>query len=59
VEHGKKADLGAEVLGISGDGEQALRRGSEQDAVELPLVVIGNRCNPFRYGKDHVEVLGI
>ena len=58
VEHGKKADLGAEVLGISGDGEQGLRRGSKQDAVELPLVLIGNRCNLFRYGKDHVGSIG-
>ena len=59
VEHGEKADLGAQVLGISADGEQGLRGGSEQDAVELPLVLIGNCCNLFWYGKDHVEVLGV
>ena len=32
VKHGEKAGLGAQVLGISGDGEQGLRRGPEQDA---------------------------
>jgi hypothetical protein len=59
VEHGEEADLGAQVLGISADGEQGLRRGPEQDAIELSLVLIGNGCNPFWYGEDHVEVLGI
>ena len=59
VEHGEKADLGPQVLGISADGEQGLRSGAEQDAVEFPLVLIGNRCNLFWYGEDHVEVLGV
>ena len=35
VEHGEKADLGPQVLGISADGEQGLRGGAEQDAVEF------------------------
>jgi len=39
VEHGEKADLGPQVLGISADGEQGLRGGAEQDAVEFPLVL--------------------
>ncbi len=59
MEHREKADLGPQVLGISADGEQGLRGGPEQDAVELPLVLTGNRCNLFWYGEDHVEVLGI
>ena len=59
MEHGKKADLGPQVFGISGDGAQGLRGGPEQDAVELSLVLIGNRCNLFWYGKDHVEVLSV
>ena len=45
VKYGEKADLGAKVLGISGDGEQGLRRGPEQDAIELSLILIGNCCN--------------
>ena len=48
VKYGEKADLGAQVLGISGDGEQGLRRGPEQDAIELSLTLIGNGCNLLR-----------
>ena len=48
MEHGEKADLGAQVLGISGDGEQGLRRGPEQDAIELSLILIGNCRNLLR-----------
>ena len=59
MEHGEKADLGAQVFGISADDEQGLRRGPEQDAVELSLVLIGNSCNLFWYSEDHVEVLGV
>src|SRR5271165_5246853 len=59
VEHGEKADLGPQVLGISADGEQGLRGGAEQDAVEFLLVLIGNRCNLIWYSEDHVEVLGV
>jgi hypothetical protein len=47
------------VLGISGDGEQALRCGFEQDTIELSLVLIGNGCYLFWDGKDHVEVRGV
>ena len=59
MEDGEKADLSTQVLGISGDGEQGLRGGPKQDAVELPLILIGNCCNLFWYGKDHVEVLSV
>ena len=59
VEHGEKANLGAQVLGIGGDGEQGLGRGPEQDAIELSLILIGDSGNLFRHGKDHVEVFGV
>src|SRR5438132_6094795 len=59
VEHGEKADLSTEVLGIGGDGAQSLRRSPEQDTIELSLVLIGNCCNLLWYGEDHVEVLGV
>ena len=59
MEHGEKADLGAQVFGISADDEQGLRGGPEQDAVELSFVLIGNRCNLFWYCEDHVEVLRV
>jgi sterol desaturase/sphingolipid hydroxylase (fatty acid hydroxylase superfamily) len=58
MEHGEKSDLSAKVLGISSDGEQGLRSGPEQDAIKLSLVLIGNGCNLFWHGEDHVEVLG-
>jgi peroxiredoxin len=45
VKHGEKADLGAQVLGISGDGEQGLRRGSEKNAIELSLILVGDGGN--------------
>ena len=48
VKHGEKANLGAEVLGISSDGKQGLGRGPEQDAIELSLILIGNCCNLVR-----------
>src|SRR5262249_36668196 len=59
VEHGEKADLGTQVLGIRGDGAQSLRRGPEQNPIELSLIVMGNCCNLLRQGKDHVEVFGV
>ena len=45
---GEKADLGAQVLGVSSDGERGLRRGPEQDAIELSLILIGNGCDLLR-----------
>jgi hypothetical protein len=48
MEYSEKSDLCAQALGISGDGEQGLRRGLEQDAVELSLILIGNGCNLLR-----------
>ena len=48
MEHSEKSDLRAQMLGISGDGEQGLCRRLEQDTVELPLILIGNGCNLLR-----------
>jgi hypothetical protein len=45
VKYGEKANLGAKVIGVSGDGQQGLRCGPEQDAIELSLIFIGNCCN--------------
>src|SRR5262249_10869531 len=59
VEHGEKADLSTQVLGISGDGAQSLRRSPEQNAIELSLILIGDCGNLVRYGEDQVEVLGV
>ena len=42
VEDGEDADAGAEVFGISRDGDHGLGRGLEQDVVDRGLVVIGD-----------------
>ena len=55
----EKTDLRTQVLGITADGEQGLRRGLEQNAIYLSLVLIGDCGNLFRYGEDHVEVLRV
>ena len=57
MEHGEEADLGAQVLGIGGDGAQGLGGGAEQNAVDHFLVLVGDGGNLFRHGKDHVEIL--
>src|SRR5260370_36274147 len=59
MEHGKKADLGTQMFGISGDGAQGLCCGSKQNAIELSLILIGDGGNLVRHGKDHVEVLSV
>ena len=59
VEHGEKANLGAQVLGIGGDGEQGLGRGPEQDAIELSLILIGNCCNLLRKSEHNVKILSV
>ena len=42
VKHGDDTDLGAEMLGVGGDGAQRLGRGLEQDGVDRRLVVEGD-----------------
>ena len=39
MEHGQSADLGAEMLGITGDVLEALRHGAKEQAIEHPLIV--------------------
>ncbi len=56
VEHGDDADLGAEMLGIGGDGAQRLGRGAEQDGVDDGLVLEGDLGDRRRQGEDDVEV---
>src|SRR5690242_3081087 len=59
MEHGEETNLGTQVLGIGGDGTQGIGCGTEQNAVDYFLVLVGNVGNLFRHSKDHVEVLGI
>ena len=56
VEHGDEADLGAEMVGIGGDGEHGLGARLEQDVVEDALVLIGDVGDRLGQGEDDVEV---
>ena len=56
VEHGGKADPGAEMFWIGGDGEHGLGAGLEQQIVDHPLVLIGDVGDRLRQGEDQVEV---
>ena len=60
----RKADLRPQVLRIGCDGSQGLGRRPEEDAVDHFLVLVGDRGNLFRHGKDdmivgNVEELGL
>src|ERR1017187_5201681 len=55
VQHGEETNLGAQVLGVAGNGEQGCRDGAEQDLIDDHFVVESDRGNLFRHGEDHVE----
>ena len=57
VQHGQEADLGPEVLRVGGDLPQGLRGGPEQQVVDDPRVLQGDRAEGRREGEDDVEVL--
>ncbi len=59
VQDGEEADLGAQVLGIGGDGAQRLGTGVEQDVVEHLLVLVGERCDRLGHGEDDVEIFDL
>src|SRR4051812_42196775 len=59
VEHGKEADLGAQVFGVGGDGPEGFGRGAEENAVDHLLVLVGDRGNLFRHCEHDVEVLAV
>ena len=56
VQHGKEADLRTEMFGIGRDGSQRLGRGPEENAVDHLLVLVGDRGDLFRHGKDDVKI---
>ena len=56
VEHGEEADLGAEMLGIGGDGAQRLGCRPEQDGVDRLLVLEGDLGDRGRQREHDVEV---
>ena len=54
--HGQEADLGPQVLGIGGHLLQGFGGGPEQQAVDLPGIVQGDRAEIAGEREDHVEV---
>ena len=56
VQHTKKADLRAQMLGVGGDGAQRLRRCPEQDIVDHGLVLERDGGDQIRHGEHDVEV---
>ena len=56
MQYGGEPDAGAEVLGISGDGKQCLRRGAEQQVVDNRLVLVGDWSDLGRQREHQVEI---
>jgi len=54
----EEADLRPEILGIASDCKQGLGAGTEEQAVEEPLVLQGEGRQPMREGEDEVGVRG-
>ena len=64
VQHSKETNLGAQVLGISGDGLQGFCRALEENIVKYLLVLVSDRGDLFWHGEDnmkiwHLEKLGL
>ena len=56
VQHRDRADLGAEMAGVGGDGAQRLGGGPEQDGVDHALVLERDLGRRRRQGEDDMEV---
>jgi len=56
VEDGGEADARAQMLGVSGDGDQRLGGGPEQEVVDDGLVLERDRADRRRQGEDDMIV---
>jgi hypothetical protein len=57
VQHERGTDLGAEVFAICGDRAQRVGDDVEQQPIDDPLVVPGDRTDGCGQREDDVEVL--
>src|ERR1017187_7784366 len=57
VKDSEKADLSAQMLGISSDGGQGLGRGSEEDAVDEIFVLVSDGSNLFGNREDDMKIV--
>jgi hypothetical protein len=58
MQHSEEADFHAQVLGVTGNGEQGFGSGCEEEVVDDLFVVEGDGGDGFRKREDHVEVFG-
>ena len=56
VEHAEEADLGAEMPRVAGDFKQGLSAGVEEQVVDEPLVLQGERGQFPRQSEDRVDI---
>ena len=56
VQDGQEPDLGPQVLRVGGDLLQGLGGGTEQDPVDFPRILLGDRAEHRRECQDHVKV---
>jgi hypothetical protein len=58
MEHAEETDLGTEMAWITSDFKQRLSAGMEQQALDQPLVLQGERSQFARQCEDGVDVAG-
>jgi hypothetical protein len=56
MEHGEEADLSPAVRGVGGDLLQGLGGGAEQEAVDHPLILQGDRAEHRRQSKHDMKI---
>ena len=58
VQDGEKADLGAQMCRVAGDGPQGLGRGAEEDPIDDRFVLVGDDGDRGGQGEHDMEILG-
>ena len=56
MQHGEETDLGTQMLGVAGDGFQGFCCGLEKDAIDYLLILVGDRGDLCRHGKDNMKI---
>jgi hypothetical protein len=57
MQDGEETEIGSQMPGIPGNGEQGLSRDAKKQIVELLLVVEHQFGDGFRNSEDHVKIL--
>ena len=56
VKYSEEADLRPQMLGIGRNCTKRFGGGTEENAVDGPLVLQGNLCNLFRHSKHDMKI---